>query len=164
MMAEDVHLSWRQATSPAIPKDCAISASVVLGSNATTRTQMRDFRRVTEALPVINLGRHHARLTPTIHSVAGFPVIEYKLSSQHARIYSKHRQQRGFASPIWRQYRDLHGNPWEYLSGPGGKRMARISAGSMPIDVDKSERSGDESSETESSDADSNVTVDMSNN
>ena len=48
-----------------------------------------------------------------------------------------------------------------YLALAAGRRMARISAGSKPIDVDASERSGDESSsDTESSDADSNVTVD----
>ena len=40
--------------------------------------------------------------------------------------------------------------------------MARISAGSKEIDVDKSERSGDESSDADTSDADSNVTVDVS--
>ena len=162
MLTVDENLSWRQAGSRQIPKDCALYASIILGANALMHSPMRDFRRITEALPVINLGRHRARLTPTIHSVAGFPVIEYKLSSQHARIYSKHRQQRGDASPKWRQYRDLQGNPWEYLSGPGGKRMARISAGSKEIDVDKSERSGDESSDADTSDADSNVTVDVS--
>ena len=41
MMAEDVHLSWRQANSRAIPKDCEISACVVLGGNATIRTHMQ---------------------------------------------------------------------------------------------------------------------------
>ena len=134
------------------------------GSECPNALKMRDFRRITEALPVVNLGRHHARLTPTVHSIVGFPVIKYTLSSQYARIYSKHRQDRGDAPALWRGYRDESGNPWEYLSGPGAKRMARVSAGSKKIDVDASEKSGDESSDTESSDADSNVTVDMSNN
>jgi len=160
MSTVDNNLSWRQAGSRQIPKDCAISASIILGANALMRSPMRDFTSISRALPIIALGRYNAQLTPSVHSVAGFPVIQYTLSSQHARIYSKHRQQRGDASPNWREYSDLQGNPWEYLSGPGGKRMARISAGSKPIDVDASERSGESSSDTESSDADSNVTVD----
>ena len=155
------HLKWDQAASRVIPKDCSISCGVTLGEPTihARHLSMKNPRRVSEQLPVIQLRRYNTELIPLIYMIGGFPSVAYKLMATHARIYSRHRQLRGDARPDWTEY-TWEGDPWEYLSGPKSRRLARRSGGPS-INVDASDMSETPSSDAESSYAESNVTVDV---
>lgn len=135
-------LNWRGPRIHATSKDGVLEATVVMGGSGTSRIPRQGLPQPPR-LPRIHLRRYSRYLQPNLHVVAGQLTITYSLTRCHVRLYSKHRQDRGDADPStsWRTYLDPETHtPWEYFSGPRGRRFARTS-GRKPIDVDDSERS-----------------------
>ena len=124
--------SWRGAQARGASKDGQLFVAITIGANGGLR------QLPTGGLPRIQL-LPGLQLTPQARTVAGQRIVIYESPPTHVRIYSKHRELRGDAPEEWSRYADPEPphRPWEYLSGPNSRRLARWSGGEA-MDVDES--------------------------
>ena len=158
------HLHWQGSPAHGLAtKDGVLKASILLGSSGSSPLPAafkgRDGHMTVLhiQLPRIELRRFRKSLEPKAMAVGGQLLIEFTLNQCNARLYSKHRLDRGDAEPS--QSRRAYMNPatglsWEYLSGPRGRRLARL-PGRKAVNVDEQ---SDSSEHTWAEDSEDNRT------